>query len=334
MAQLLRLCERGVVTGGDADELLSALQVVTRTRGVVIAQEFTFAGWRCTANLTPEWMAAHTRHRDQDPSDLLLRHRPYATPYFVERDTPNEHRHTPLHDAMHGHGFSDVAIARLYSPFRSDLMIALYRFDDAPIFDESDRELLRLVLPAVGRGLSSQRALAALNAPADESLSDALPKLGGHFFLSLPGGAVQWSATARRVLRERLALDGPGWRRAEAMVRAATMRFLRSAEGARSQRIAGDLRLELAIVPPEKDEQQRILGWLIDDREPAGSAPAEALLSPRQREIAHAVARGAAVAEVAERFGISVETVRTHLRAIYRRLGVRDRRALVRVLDS
>ncbi len=335
MGALLTLCDHGIVTGGDADELLMLLQTAMRCRGAVITHNCTFqSDWCRTSQLEPAWLAAHTRHQHQDPSALVLEGRTFGTPFLVKTDTPDGWWETDLQRALTGHGFTDVAIARLYSPFRSDLMLAVYRFDGAPKFTEADRETLRMVMPFVARGLASRRALAALQARDSETLGQTLPKLGGHIFVTWPGGNVTWSTKARAKVQGRLGFGASGWPRADAMIRAAAGRFLGTAEGARSQLLPGDLRLELAIVPPEAGETQRLLGWLIDDR-PSQSqlpTPAEELLSPRQRAVARAAARGKSIARIAIELQLRPETVRTHLREVYRRLGVSQRAALARLV--
>ncbi|MGW4116197.1 LuxR C-terminal-related transcriptional regulator [Actinosynnema sp. NPDC004786] len=48
-------------------------------------------------------------------------------------------------------------------------------------------------------------------------------------------------------------------------------------------------------------------------------------LSPRQTEVLELIAAGLASADIAESLELSVETVRTHVKAILRRLGARDR---------
>ncbi|NTV96041.1 MAG: response regulator transcription factor [Thiobacillus sp.] len=53
-----------------------------------------------------------------------------------------------------------------------------------------------------------------------------------------------------------------------------------------------------------------------------------ALLSPREREVALAVAAGASNKEVARHLGITERTVKAHLSAIFERLGARDRMQL------
>jgi DNA-binding NarL/FixJ family response regulator len=66
---------------------------------------------------------------------------------------------------------------------------------------------------------------------------------------------------------------------------------------------------------------------------PTTASPAEELLSRRQRQVARRAADGCSAAEIAQGLGVAQETVRVHLRAIYRRLGVQNRiqlRALLR----
>jgi DNA-binding NarL/FixJ family response regulator len=117
------------------------------------------------------------------------------------------------------------------------------------------------------------------------------------------------------------------------MVVAASHRFLSTSEGARSQRLPGRLRLELAVVPPGAGEQQRLLGWIVDDEAPvAAKTPAEELLTDRQRAVARAAAAGETVPRIARRLRLRAETVRTHLRDVYRRLGIRDRTELARLV--
>jgi len=60
---------------------------------------------------------------------------------------------------------------------------------------------------------------------------------------------------------------------------------------------------------------------------PRGQLPEK--LTPRQEQIAIALSRDRTTAEVAEELGISAETVITHVRNIYSRLGVHDRISLI-----
>jgi DNA-binding NarL/FixJ family response regulator len=65
---------------------------------------------------------------------------------------------------------------------------------------------------------------------------------------------------------------------------------------------------------------------------PAGMEPGDLvgpdLLTPREAEVMDLLQQGRSNAEIAEMLNVSVETVRTHARRIYRKLGVRTRRDL------
>ena len=61
-----------------------------------------------------------------------------------------------------------------------------------------------------------------------------------------------------------------------------------------------------------------------------GVAPDLARLSPREREIVRMWLSGVAPTEVARSLHISIHTVRNHLRAVYRKLGVHSQLDLLR----
>jgi DNA-binding NarL/FixJ family response regulator len=65
-------------------------------------------------------------------------------------------------------------------------------------------------------------------------------------------------------------------------------------------------------------------GWQAVSLDPGGGPPIE-LLSAREREVLDLAAAGLHNSEIAERLMISANTVKFHLRAIYSRLGVRNR---------
>jgi pSer/pThr/pTyr-binding forkhead associated (FHA) protein len=67
---------------------------------------------------------------------------------------------------------------------------------------------------------------------------------------------------------------------------------------------------------------------LIELRDRAVARKRVAQLSPREREVALAIARGLKSAEIAKQLHISTRTVNTHLEHIYERLELRTRTAL------
>jgi len=62
--------------------------------------------------------------------------------------------------------------------------------------------------------------------------------------------------------------------------------------------------------------------WILDQR-----------LTPRQREVSELAARGATAQEIASHLGRSLHTVRSHLKATYRALGVSNRVELAHALE-
>ena len=57
-------------------------------------------------------------------------------------------------------------------------------------------------------------------------------------------------------------------------------------------------------------------------------------LSDRETEVMEHIARGDTVARIAEKLGVSENTVRTHVRHIYEKLGVGGREALIALVNS
>jgi DNA-binding NarL/FixJ family response regulator len=70
-------------------------------------------------------------------------------------------------------------------------------------------------------------------------------------------------------------------------------------------------------------------GLQLIPRETYGSAPGSGLLTPRETDVLAQLQRRRSNAQVAAELHISIETVRTHARNIYRKLGVASRRELL-----
>jgi DNA-binding CsgD family transcriptional regulator len=70
------------------------------------------------------------------------------------------------------------------------------------------------------------------------------------------------------------------------------------------------------------------------DTVPAVYRHPDSCLTPAQREVGQLASAGLSSTEVARQLGVSAETVRTHLRQVYRRLGISTRTELTRVMGS
>jgi DNA-binding CsgD family transcriptional regulator len=58
---------------------------------------------------------------------------------------------------------------------------------------------------------------------------------------------------------------------------------------------------------------------------PARAADGEVSLTPRQAQVLHLLARGCSTKQMADELGVAQDTIRNHVRAILRRLGVHSR---------
>ena len=88
---------------------------------------------------------------------------------------------------------------------------------------------------------------------------------------------------------------------------------------------AAEVAAEGEIVVPRK-----ILECLVTDKEPADLD----VLTTRQREILELVARGHSNARIAKDLFLSESTVKQHLRATYKALGVSDRKEAARLIKG
>lgn len=79
--------------------------------------------------------------------------------------------------------------------------------------------------------------------------------------------------------------------------------------------VCGDHRIAGVFGLAEIDEQAR----------PGRATDGEVSLTPRQAQVLHLLARGCSTEQMADELGVAVDTVRNHIRAILRRLGVHSR---------
>jgi len=86
------------------------------------------------------------------------------------------------------------------------------------------------------------------------------------------------------------------------------------------------LHAEVSSAPLLEDGQiVGVFGILYTTEDPAYVPPAQVHLTPRQHEVLVELGRGCSTQMIAARLGISEETVRNHIRGIFRRLNVGSR---------
>jgi len=128
-----------------------------------------------------------------------------------------------------------------------------------------------------------------------------------------------------------------GWRRIEHAIAEAARRSMLAGIGGRTQVLWPGLAVDFSEIPPRAGENLRLMGLLMEEGEALQTSGVvrrivTTLLSPRQLATAHAFGAGLELPQVARRLGIGIETARSHLRAAYEKLGVRNRAELEQVL--
>ncbi|MBO0985142.1 LuxR family transcriptional regulator [Rathayibacter sp. SD072] len=191
---------------------------------------------------------------------------------------------------------------------QSDLVRAIHAFTGGP----AEAEPIDDTVPLVARIAAATEALAA-NLRGDESTARRL------------AGPLLDSGESPRVLITALL--------------ASSAHPTRTLEEAAALAHAHDSFGVLALLPA--DRRRRVADELasLGDHGIArilrdSDAPRASDLSPVHREIAFSAAQGATLADIADERGVSVNTVKTQLRTVYRRLGVRSRSELAAALDG
>jgi len=88
------------------------------------------------------------------------------------------------------------------------------------------------------------------------------------------------------------------------------------------------VRAEISSVPVRGGQSVAgVFGVVSIDEQaaPARAADTEVSLTPRQAQVLHLLARGCSTEQMADELGVALDTVRNHIRAILRRLGVHSR---------
>lgn len=198
-------------------------------------------------------------------------------------------------------------------------LVRVFIADDHPLYRTALSHLLRErpELEVVGQAADAEQALAGiLDVRPDVALLD----------VKMPGDGVSVS----RALRD-LGLDTPvlflsGYTEAEDVYRAVSA----GASGYLAKEVGGDVICDalLAVARGETGFCSATEASLVDAVHQHGET-ARVRLSDRERQILQAVAGGRSNAEIGQQLHISSETVKTHLRSAFEKLGVKDRTAAV-----
>lgn len=139
--------------------------------------------------------------------------------------------------------------------------------------------------------------------------------------------SVEASAAAVRFLRARFPTETHDHRRVMQALHAAAAEMVRTRT--RTQNFAQGIALSYELHPSDRS-RMTVLLHAADTLE--SRHPALALLTSRQQQVARSAAAGATTRAIAEELSISTDTVKEHLAAVYRRLGVGSRGELMVLL--
>lgn len=335
LSTLVGLLGRGLVSGGDVAEMFSLYRATFSLQAIVAGQRYGFEAFGRSEDVPEDWMAAHRAVSDRDPAPGWLMSAPVGSVYRA--GTHGSHK-LDIGREFYRFGWRDCAVTMMPTPFGGPFWMGLYRRLGAKKFSDHEATLVSLLHPHLSAALTTRSALAAIEADRAETFDHALSRFEGHAFVSLPRLSVSFSGRARALFSELFghAPTRAEWRNLERLVSDTVAQYARNPAAGRTRRLGRGLLAELANVPPEGNERRRVVVLFLRDVEPAterAASPLLRLLGARQREVALRAARGESLKLIAAELGISHETVRSHLSAVYRRLGVSTRAELARLLS-
>jgi PAS domain S-box-containing protein len=169
-------------------------------------------------------------------------------------------------------------------------------------------------------------------------IGDALRRVGFPIAVIDPVGRVAWQNDAmRQLVGDRVgrpfgepvvAEDRQRFR--EEFLRALLAGESRDFEFRLRARDGRVLRSEASSAPLFEDGNAvGVFGVMYAKPEPEYVRPAQVRLTPRQHDVLEELGRGCSTTDIARRLGIAEDTVRNHIRGIFRRLGVHSRLAAV-----
>lgn len=199
---------------------------------------------------------------------------------------------------------------------------------DSDSFTESEREVGRMVLPLISDLATAQKTIGELTGRT--RAIDALLRI-------LPAAALIIDEQGRLVSSNTAAKELFGGPAIPVHVVELATRVIRAGEERTCEAFAHPRRpgATLRIVPAEPDRQEPGPGVVFlvapeGDRGIGADEVAQRLqLTAMQGRVVALIARGLSNREVGERLGVSVETVRKHLAAVYQKTGVPNRAGIV-----
>jgi DNA-binding CsgD family transcriptional regulator len=292
-----------------------------------------------------------------DPAPPAFMSRPAGTAIPTYRLLPEERRRPGVFfsEFFRPLGLEECLGGTLAAAKGRFAMVGLHRAPDRKAFDDDDIAKLERLMPHLSRALQLRRSFLTLDR-RDTALAEACDRLAAGFIGLDDGGRTLFANAAARRLSARsdgIALDRDG--RVYAVDRAANQRLAELARDVVSGGPGGVVRVPrpqgrapyVIMVAPLNLEtgvdggRRRSRGTLFVIHDPLSLSPpvpqlvAEMFGLPLgSATILAALAAGVELKDYAERAGISMNTVRFHLKTAYSRTGVHRQSDLVRLVTA
>jgi DNA-binding CsgD family transcriptional regulator len=238
---------------------------------------------------------------------------------------------------------------------RELLTLAFYRSERRPVFGSAERRLLDQLTPHVARGLEIGLRLERLDAER-RAAQAALDELTvGIALLDETGRVLHVNRTLAGLAEagDGLSIAGEGLRAADPstaaslrnLIARAVDRHTPSGGAVPIERAARYRPLHVVVAPIRQNGGERTWGVparaivLVSDPERHAVVPAELLraaygLTDAEARVATRIGHGTALEVIAEELGISLSTVRNHLKQIFEKTGTHRQAELVRLLHA
>jgi DNA-binding CsgD family transcriptional regulator/PAS domain-containing protein len=333
--------------GGAA--VIMAVQNLPRGAGFVAMS-------RLDAALLPLFQGRYADLRHNPPLANLMR-RPTGTAVIGKEfhDRRELFRTDLYNDLMRPQRLQDGAMAMLLRERDHVALVSLMQREGAERFDERDRDHLNLLVPHLQRSLLVFLRLGVLDADrhAARAALDRLPM--GVALVGGNGRVLQLNRAAEAIVAagDGLRVDQDGLRAATQRETRALRRLVADAAGTGNGGGTGAGGV-VSLSRPSSSRPLSVLvaplpggrlvdeGWpaaivFVSDPEQEATAPADLLarlygLTRAEAALAALLLQGREPAEAADELGVTMNTVRTHLKRVFDKTGARRQAELVRLL--
>jgi DNA-binding CsgD family transcriptional regulator len=368
LLSLLTLTQKGVATGIDLETLLKRLETVAGAHAAFVQNKPNGVRSPSLCTVLPRKLARQTQMKRAIEKMCAVLPKTPSCRWCATDAPPGNRAPEELTAVLPGPSapadwirLGAVAATRLCHPDCECLYLGLARFSHEKPFDRSELAFLDLLSPHLQGALATHQALSVLADPGVTGFEEAMAKSDAFTLIDLARHQVSLSPAAEKTITGwSVERNGKEKTLTQRMILTAARAFLASPAKNRRQLLIGETWIELFQYYPDPSinvptqeaynapllgklagQSKKLVGFfhqcpvrplLLQRKSDTPACPAEALLTCRQRQIARLAAAGKSVAEIAKQTHIRFETARTHIRNIYRQLGISNRTQLAQLI--